>query len=345
MGTKKLTLFQYLIIGVAVSAVISQLLINTYYELNAPEAGQKALLEDKIAKFYVSKVYLDRRHSDSLAIALLARDASIRLQRNENSVENGGQIVTNTNNQNALIKEINEKTQAWVDKELAGIRSKYSVGNTGNRWGGLGLIFVFEFLSVMLGFMAARILMNDAIQPKRLGVFIAIGAFALSIYAQTTSCQITEKGLFLLLNDSSMARGYSNAFIVIVPLYFAIGSFDLETKPKNIAVSEIKVEEKPSIDGPKLKAEVFEHTEEESLTHRKTIRSSKAELTVPIDLNSAVMLYRTGKISQKNGWSQRRIAREFAGGDLNKVHKLISDGLSSPIGGLMSKTVKQHENT
>lgn len=236
---KKFSFFQILIILVAGSAVLSQLIINGYYELNAPKAGRDLLLETKIKEFYESKAYLDRKDSDQKRIAILERDAAVRLKRNENSVDAGGKLVTNAKISSDSIGAVNRATQFWVQTELTEIKNRYGALDTaGTQWGGIGLIFVFEFLSIMLGFMAARIWFNAAIQNVKFRLLLTLAAAGLSIYAQSTSCQITERGLNLLLNDSAMAESYAWAFIVIVPFYFWLGSLDLETKslqaPKDV---------------------------------------------------------------------------------------------------------------
>lgn len=312
---RKFALFQYLIVSVAVSAVVAQLIINTYYEVNAPEAAQKALLEDKIKEFYISKAYLDRKASDEKRIALLERDANVRLERNEVSVGSGGRLVTNTRAQTDSIGAITNATNAWVMSELAEIKAKYGKINSMSKWGGIGLIYVFEFLTVMLGFMAARVWVNKQIEPNELRVFITLVVVSLSFYSQWTSCQITERGLKLLLNDSGMASAYSLAFVIIVPCYFWLGSLDLELyRPE----SQVITVPKPEIAENSSKAKIETERDEETLTLSRSQTRMKAELPIsqivqkfeepkPDSWEIACILIKQGRLN----WSERDVVRNF----------------------------------
>lgn len=209
------------------------------------------------------------------------------------------------------IKQINKERDVWANAKISNIKNKYDAANKLwlNKWGGFGLVFVFESLALIFGFLAPR---RQEIY-KIFGYKIRLefwGAVLASLYAQRTSCLITEKGLLLLLGDKEMAEAYSLAFMMLVPFFYWIGGMDIEEYGK------------PKIKEPT--ARVTERTESIEFSKKHTISETQKEVPIkPENPDEAIDLYAQKKISAENGWSQRRIAKEYFGGKLTEVNTRI----------------------
>lgn len=308
----KLTKFQFLIIVVAVGAFASQLVINAYYELRGSLVNLDVMMKNEIDTFYKSQAYTDRYTSDTAAISEWQKELDQKRARNaiELKKPDGRMIYYGESIQapQDSIKLTNRERQAWLAMETERIRAKYDKAGKSwlNQWGGFGLIFVFESLALVFGFLA----------PRRQKIYTIFGheirlefwcAIAASLYAQRTSCIITEKGLFLLLGDQHLAETYSLAFMFLTPFFYWVGGMDIEEHGK-LPVATMKVtERKESIEFSK----------------KHTISETQQEVPVkPSSPDEAIDLYAQKKIGPPN-WSQRRIANEYFGGKTTHVNNLI----------------------
>lgn len=143
-----------------------------------------------------------------------------------------------------------------------------------------------------------------------------------SFVAQGASCIITFDAVLMQQNDWLKATAFSAAAFICLPSgHWLAGKLwqSLQMEWSQYRLQKAIIKSKGS-----AKEQVDERVEEESITHRRTFRNSKSSIEIPVDLDTAVTLYQLGKISSENGWSQRKIARLFAGGDLNRVHRLIA---------------------
>lgn len=305
---KNLSAFQKLIVIIVISAIISQLSINAYYELYGSlknlDERQKADIKD-IEK---SPIYSGL----SVNINNWTAQKDQLEERNKTELSMSGKLrhVDNIKALNDSISQANVKRLLWINGETKRINTKYAEMKTDPlaRWGGFGLIFVFEFLALGFGFLS----------PRRHVKFQQYLAIALSVYAQFASCMITERGLTLLVGDSTLAGIYAYAFMIQIPAFYWLGGLDIEEYGKQITPSL-------SVKAPdEIKAKVTERTESIEFSKKHTISEVQKEVPVkPSNPDEAIDLYAQKKISADNGWSQRRIAKEYFGGKLTEVNNRI----------------------
>lgn len=133
---------------------------------------------------------------------------------------------------------------------------------------------------------------------------------------------------------SGIGTGFLNktpSLIVVVTLLilFCVG-LTFEPMPKNVVPTEI--------------FEPMAQVESRKEIHSREIIMAKGEVPVsqvfkkvePTNLDEACLLYAQGRISAETGWSQRRIAKDFADGNVSLVHvkikkyalPLLSSGMS-----------------
>jgi hypothetical protein len=292
------------------------------------------------------------RKSDSLAV-LKQRELALSLTtigissrqktvQNQAVIDAGKSIERKLYDDKVLAAEKEKvKLQAqydiWEAKQLQPIREFYArkrARSSESSWlgffSGLQLGLVASLTAIGLAYLAGRVEERD----WRNVLLI------LSLLAQIVACTTAWHGIMAKYDDPIRAWLFAGVFALCAPAVYHFGPKEWMNELKKAeSLHPVLV----TVEEPKVKIETHEHTEEESLIHRKTIRSSKAELEVPVSLTSAVMLYRAGKISKDNGWSLRRIAKEFAKGNVSKVHRMIQAGCTSPAEGEIALKMKQAE--
>ena len=300
MMDRKLTKFQMLIVFVAVTVFISQLAINGYYEWSAPAQNLADKKKLDLSGFYQSPMFLDRANADSLAISQYKNSIAELRQRNQKELLATGRLKhkESIDSLTALIVRVNNGRLSWAQSRVDSISQRYAAAE--NFWlskvGGMGLMFVFEFLAIMFGFLAPRRQKIYPVFGKPYRVeFIA--AIAASFLAQVASCLITQKGLYLLLGDSTMSWLYSVAFILLVPLYYWIGGMDIEEREMLSAMATVKTVEK---------------TESVSRTQTLTERTQRVPVAAvapkkPKDWRDACCMVVAGQLK----WSDRQVVREY----------------------------------
>lgn len=315
----KLTKFQILIIVVAVSVFLSQLAINSYYEWNAPANKLADKKKSDIDDFLNSELYRMRADADSVANREFSNSIAELRERNKRELDAKGKLkhVQSIEALTDSIKLTNNLRIAWVQTKVDSISSRYAKAESFwlNRVGGVGLIFVFEFLAVMFGFISSRRQKEYCILGKtfKLEFWVAITA---SFFAQIASCIVTQKGLNLFVGDAALAWFYAIAFIVLVPLYYWIGGMDIEEYGKpSMAIAPNK---------PEAITKVTERKESIEFSKTHKIEETQKEVPAkPASPDEAIDLYAQKKISAENGWSQRRIANIYFGGKLTEVNNRI----------------------
>lgn len=309
---KNLSKFQMLIVAVAVNVFISQLAINGYYEWSAPAQNLADKKKSDLSDFYQSPVFRDRANADSLAIDQYKNSIAEMRERNRIELSKTGRLKHkgSIDSLTASIVRINNGRLFWAQSRVDSISKRYAAAE--NFWlskvGGIGLMFVFEFLAVMFGFLAPRRQKIYSVFGKPCRVeFIA--AIVASFLAQVASCLITQKGLYLLLGDSTMAWLYSVAFILLVPLYYWIGGMDIEEREMVVAMATVKtVEQTDSVSHTRRFSERIEQVPVAVVTPEK-----------PKNWKDACRMIVAGELN----WSEREVQRKYPESTLYGVHKEI----------------------
>lgn len=313
---------------VAIGVFVAKLAINSYYKVHgastASESGRKA----EIASFYASPAYRERFKSDSLEVEFVRVQFNQKVERNRFSLEANG-TLRHTESLAALkdsIGAISRRRSDWESRVIAGINTRYSTEASGFtfKWGGLGLIYVFEIMSILFGFLAAKRkgtfvvpFLNISVNPQ---FWICTAA---SFYAEYASCKITEAALILLVANPDLAATYSTAFMILSPVLFAIGGLQLEDA--GAVVNESVVERKPTVvDDVKKTKPAPEVVAQKTFTNR-VIRKYEPHPNDPRTYEEAVDRYARDLIGPaRGGWDQRRIAEVFFG-ERNKASTVNKD--------------------
>lgn len=296
----KLSKFQVLIVAVAVTVFISQLAINGYYEWSAPAQNLADKKKSDLSDFYQSPVFRDRANADSLAISQYRSSITELRQRNQAELATAGRLKHkgSIDSLTAMIVRTNNGRLAWAQARVDSISKRYAAaeGFWLSKVGGIGLMFVFEFLAIMFGFLAPRRQKFYQFCGRHIR-FEFIAAIVASFLAQVASCLITQKGLYLLLGDNTMSWIYSGAFILLVPLYYWIGGMDIEEREMSSAMATVKTVEK---------TESVSHTETlTERTHRVPVAAVAPQK--PKDWRDACCMVVAGQLK----WSDRQVVREY----------------------------------
>lgn len=314
----KLTKFQCMIIAVAAGAFISQLSINAYYESHGSSVNLDDQMKREIAAFYKSPEYVSRVMVDSISTKQWSSQIAQKEKRNDKELDATGKIKYDESIR-ALTDSIRQCLShriVWTRAEVLKIEQRYANDKNFwlNRWGGFGLIFVFESLALAFGFIAPRRqkIYNIFGGDFRLEFWCAIAA---SLYAQKTSCVITEKGLALLLGDNEMAWAYSLAFMMLVPFFYWIGGMDIEERDKEPAMATITTREQTDSVELSRKQVFTERTEKVPVEPRSIVESKKP--IKPTEWKDACRMIEAGELQ----WSERQVTREYPGVTWYKVRQ------------------------
>lgn len=326
----------FAIYAVASSLFVAKLAINSYYKIEGASASRESSRKREVGDFYSSRAYMERIQSDSLLKVILFSVAAQKRERNEISLRTGG-TLRHDGSISAIadsIRKIDLSREAWAQKEVASINSAYAKSGSGVsiQWGGIGLIYVFEVLALLFGFLAAQRGAGTKFTIPRVGEFNFRIQFwictAASFYAEYASCQITLKALVLLVGDDDLAQTYSTAFMLLSPTLFAIGGLYVEDQNKQPEKKEVVKKETPIATQGKV-AVISPARSRLSSRIKKPITPEKQYAPYdddPTTFDEAIEKYATGVISKEKGaWSVRRIAVHFLR-DVNRTgyaHKFI----------------------
>lgn len=320
-SSRRITPFSALIVVVAVAAYLSQLSINAYYKIEGTNQNIKREKDDAVKAFYGSPSYVSRYAADTLVIGTLNRLAAQKEIRNAKQLEQNGRLK-HDGSILALadsIKTVTMSRESWAKVEISKIESRYrdTQDSKTTKWGGLGLVFVFETLGVMFGFMAAKrqrfYILPFFKNPVRAEMWVCLAA---SFYAQRTSCLITEQALILLVGNADLSASYANAFMFLCPLYFIIGGFQIDESAKVQPM-----------------ATITRRTASVSLSHELTettqqVPANEIKSVEPKNGDEAILLYAKGIIGPdarvmsgtERLWTIRKIACDFFGGESKRTH-------------------------
>lgn len=304
---------------VAIGVFVAKLAINSYYKVHGATTASEIARKSEIASFYVSPAYRSRVESDSLQTEIFSGLVAQKSKRNEYSLGQSG-TLRHDESIRALgdsIKAISQRRTQWASRQVDAINSRYAAESSGLtvQWGGLGLIYVFEILSLLFGFLAAKRKASVKFTIPALNADISFKpqfwiCTAASFYAEYASCQITKAALMLLVANADLAATYSTAFMILSPTLFAIGGLQLEEKEVE-PLKPVIIPKVPNVGRlqPKRQEPVVV-----SSVKKKAARTYEPHENDPKTYEEAVDLYARDIISAVKGrWNQRRIADEFLG--------------------------------
>lgn len=302
---------------VAIGVFVAKLAINSYYKVHGATTASEIARKSEITAFYVSPAYRSRVESDSLQTEIFRGLVAQKSKRNEYSLGQSG-TLRHDESIRALgdsIKAISQRRNQWASRQVDAINSRYAAESSGLtvQWGGLGLIYVFEILSLLFGFLAAKRKTSVKITILRADISFKPQFWictAASFYAEYASCQITKAALMLLVANADLAATYSTAFMILSPTLFAIGGLQLEEKEVE-ALKPAIIPKTPNVE--RIQSKRYDPAVVSSIK-KKSARTYEPHKNDPKTYDEAVDLYARDIISAVKGhWDQRRIAGVFLG--------------------------------
>lgn len=307
---------------VAIGVFVAKLAINSYYKVHGATTASEGARKSEIAAFYVSPAYRSRVESDSIETEIFRGLVAQKARRNEYSLGRSG-TLRHDESIRALgdsIKAISQRRNDWASRQVDLINSRYASEASGLtvQWGGLGLIYVFEILSLLFGFLAAKRKASVKFNIPALKADFSIKpqfwiCTAASFYAEYASCQITKAALILLVADAHLAETYSTAFMILSPTLFAIGGLQLEGE-EDVLADQVKSDDAKVNPDDCVKRRRVEPDVIHSVEKKKMVRTYEPHPNDPKTYDEAVDLYARDVINASKGrWDQRRIAGVFLG--------------------------------
>lgn len=326
---------------VASSLFIAKLAINSYYKVEGASVSRENDRNKEVIAFYSSRTYTKRVESDSMLKTVLFSMVDQKRARNEISLRTGGTLRHDASIAALAdsIRKIDLRLEAWEQKQVVAINSTYEKRGSGITvaWGGLGLIYVFEVLALLFGFLASQRATGVKFTIPKVGEFNFKVQFwictAASFYAEFASCQITKKALVLLVGDEDLAQTYSTAFMLLSPTLFAIGGLHIQEQSKQVDTPNARPVAKKEVEFKDERMSVITTPARSRLSSRIKKKVPPERIYEPYDddpktYDEAIEKYANGIISRDKGaWSVRRIAVHFLR-DVNRTgytHGLIKD--------------------
>lgn len=291
---------------------LTKLAINSYYKVAGTSHQVEIAMKADVAAFYASPDYRQRVKADSIRIVMIGVEFDQKRQRNQIALGQNG-TLRHTTSMTALgdsIAAINARRATWVDSEINSIRSAYAkkAGSYAMQWGGIGLIYAFELMSLLFAAIAAN-RTTSVIISIRQHTFELKWQFlicvAASFYAEYASAEITRNALIMLLANEELAATYATAFRFLTPLVFSFAGLEIKRIDSRKAVA------KPAAAPAAAHDRKFVAAATQKKNSAANAKNDDSGSNEPPDVNAAIREYVEGTL----GKSQRWIARRYFGGD------------------------------